>query len=307
MFWRERERDTSDGEQNGGPPCGQVRVLVVGDAGVGKTSLVHLILKGTSIARPSQTVGCSVGVKHISYGSASSSSNSIKGDAQRDFFVELWDVSGHERYKDCRFLFYTQIDGVIFVHDLSQRRTKTNLHKWAAEITANVGTRVMSSGNLVDVARQWVEKQGLLPSSEQLPLTDSFPGNSDLLAAAKEARYDKEAVIKFFRLLIRRIYISDELPDPSPWSISPLQNPIYYTGENLSDDDHYHRRLSSSSESYKYDVLPLLPAHRSLAPAPTLYPQQPMSMPENYSFHRLSATGLPRISSTKLNKADTNI
>ncbi|CAL9182071.1 unnamed protein product [Musa hybrid cultivar] len=338
MFWRERERDTSDGEQNGGPPCGQVRVLVVGDAGVGKTSLVHLILKGTSIARPSQTVGCSVGVKHISYGSASSSSNSIKGDAQRDFFVELWDVSGHERYKDCRFLFYTQIDGVIFVHDLSQRRTKTNLHKWAAEITANgtfstrlgsggpgglpvpylvignktdivakVGTRVMSSGNLVDVARQWVEKQGLLPSSEQLPLTDSFPGNSDLLAAAKEARYDKEAVIKFFRLLIRRIYISDELPDPSPWSISPLQNPIYYTGENLSDDDHYHRRLSSSSEGYKYDVLPLLPAHRSLAPAPTLYPQQPMSMLENYSFHRLSATGLPRISSTKLNKADTNI
>ncbi|RWW00880.1 hypothetical protein GW17_00036125 [Ensete ventricosum] len=201
--------------------------------------------------------------------------------------------------------------------------TKTNLHKWAAEITANgtfstplgsggpgglpvpylvignktdivakVGTRVMSSGNLVNVARQWVEKQGLLPSSEQLPLTDSFPGNSDLLA------------------LIRRMYISDELPDPSPWSISPLQNPIYHTGENLSDDDHYHRRLSSSSsEGYKYDVLPLLPAHRSLTPpAPTLYPQlQPLSVPpENYSFHRLAATGLPRISSTKLNKADTN-
>ena len=105
---------------------------------------MHLILKGTSIARPSQTVGCSVGVKvkiislffskhryvyyvnfltnliiyltqHISYGSASSSSNSIKGDAQSDFFVELWDVSGHERYKDCRFLFYTQIDGKSFL------------------------------------------------------------------------------------------------------------------------------------------------------------------------------------------------
>ena len=31
--------------------------------GVGKTSLAHLILKGTSIARPPQTIGCSVGVK----------------------------------------------------------------------------------------------------------------------------------------------------------------------------------------------------------------------------------------------------
>jgi hypothetical protein len=31
MFWRDRERESK--EQNGGPPCGQVRVLVVGDSG----------------------------------------------------------------------------------------------------------------------------------------------------------------------------------------------------------------------------------------------------------------------------------
>ncbi|RQO92705.1 hypothetical protein POPTR_007G079900v4 [Populus trichocarpa] len=32
MFWRDRERENKD--QNGGPPCGQVRVLVVGDSGI---------------------------------------------------------------------------------------------------------------------------------------------------------------------------------------------------------------------------------------------------------------------------------
>lgn len=32
MFWRDREREIKD--QNGGPPCGQVRVLVVGDSGL---------------------------------------------------------------------------------------------------------------------------------------------------------------------------------------------------------------------------------------------------------------------------------
>ena len=112
--------------------------------GVGKTSLVHLIVKGSSSARPPQTIGCTVGVKvwfnmallvdnnfvvyclefkifnqvltitslqHISYGNSSSSSSSIKGDSERDFFVELWDVSGHDRYKDCRSLFYSQING----------------------------------------------------------------------------------------------------------------------------------------------------------------------------------------------------
>lgn len=32
MFWRGSEREIK--EQNGVPPCGQVRVLVVGDSGI---------------------------------------------------------------------------------------------------------------------------------------------------------------------------------------------------------------------------------------------------------------------------------
>ncbi|XP_062201636.1 uncharacterized protein LOC133904144 [Phragmites australis] len=92
-FWRDGggSGGGSGRDLNGGPPCGQVRVLVVGDSGVGKSSLVHLLLKGPAVARPAQTIGCTVGVKHITYSSQGSSSNSIKGDAtdaERNF-VEL--------------------------------------------------------------------------------------------------------------------------------------------------------------------------------------------------------------------------
>ena len=48
-------------------------------------------------------------------------------------------------------------------------------------IAAKEGTRG-SSGNLVDAARHWVEKHGLLPSSEELPLTESFPSFGGLFA-----------------------------------------------------------------------------------------------------------------------------
>ncbi|XP_038707903.1 small GTPase LIP1-like isoform X2 [Tripterygium wilfordii] len=305
--------------------------------GVGKTSLVHLIVKGSSVARPCQTIGCTVEVKHTTHGNSGSSSSSIKGDAERDFFVELWDVSGHERYKDCRPLFYSQINGVIFVHDLSQRRTKTSLQKWATEIAANgtfsaplasggpgglpvpyivignkadvvakEGTRG-SSGNLVDVARQWVEKQGLLSSTEELPLSESFPGSGGLIAAAKEARFDKEAMMKFFRMLIRRRYFSDELPAPSPWSLSPIQGTVHRLDENLSDDDPFYKNTTSlGGDPYKYNMLPPLPAQRNLTPPPTLYPQQPASMPENYSYPRYSLSSAQELSSTVRSKR-TNI
>ncbi|KAK8644491.1 hypothetical protein V6N13_123797 [Hibiscus sabdariffa] len=360
MFWREREVENN--ELVGGPPCGQIRVLVVGDSGVGKTSLVHLIVKGSSVARPPQTIGCTVGVTHTTYVSPGSSSSSLKGDVERDFFIELWDVSGHERYSDCRSLFYSQINGVIFVHDLSQRRTKTSLQKWAteiavtgtfsaslgsggpgglpvpyivignkADIAAKEGTRG-SGGNLVDAARQWVEKQGLLPSSEELPLTESFPGSGGLIAAAKDARYDKEGVMKFFRMvyshlcllcvdfwlqfvvwsgvklascllqLIRRRYFLDDLPNPNTWSASPVQRTSQRLDENSSDDEKLYRRTSLSGDPYDYSRLPPLPAQRNLTPPPTLYPQQPVSVTENYTLPRFSLTSSQEISSGSRSK-----
>ncbi|KAI4317187.1 hypothetical protein L6164_025078 [Bauhinia variegata] len=336
MFWRDRERENK--QHSGMPPCGQVRVLVIGDSGVGKTSLVNLIVKGSSITRPSPTIGCTVGVKHTTYGNSGSSSSSLKGDSERDFFIELWDVSGHERYKDCRSLFYSQINGVIFVHDLSQRRTKASLVKWAAEIAetgtfsaplgsggpgglpvpyivignkadvaAKEGTRG-SSGNLVDVARQWVEKQGLLPPSEELPLTESFPGSGGLIAAAKEGRHDKEAVMKFFRMLIRRRYFSEELPAPNPWSISPVKRPAQRIDENLIDETDRSYNTSHGGDPYKYNMLPPLPAQRNLTPPPTLYPQQPVSVSENYSFPRFSLYGSSEISTaSRTKRSDINV
>ncbi|KAF6146349.1 hypothetical protein GIB67_020443 [Kingdonia uniflora] len=337
MFWRGDRNKESSREGNGGSPCGQVRVLVVGDSGVGKTSLVHLIVKGSSIAHPSQTIGCTVSVKHTTYGSPGSSSNSIKHDAERNFFVELWDVSGHERYKDCRPLFYSQINGVIFVHDLSQRKTKASLQKWAADVAATgtfsaplgsvgpggllvpyivIGNKADiaakegprgSSGNLVDVARQWVEKQGLLPSSEELPLTESFPGSGGLFAAAKEARYDKEALTKFFQMLIRRRYFSDEVHAPNPWSITPSQRTSHRSTENLTTEDHFHRTPSLTEDPYKYNVLAPLPAQRNLTPPPTLYPQQPASVSENYNLPRFAFTGSPDIGNTRSKRTDINV
>ncbi|XP_022856106.1 small GTPase LIP1-like [Olea europaea var. sylvestris] len=333
MFWSEKERENNG---NGGPPCGQVRVLVVGDSGVGKTSLVHLILTGSSIARPPQTIGCVVGIKHTTYGTSGSSSKSIKGDVQRDFFIELWDISGHERYKDCRSLFYSQINGVMFVHDLSQRRTKTSLQKWASEIAAmgtfsaplssggpgglpvpyivignkaDIATKkstIGSSGNLVDVARQWVEKQGLLRSSEELPLTESFPGSGGLLAAAKEARYDKEALMKFFQVLIRRRYFSDELPGASHWSTS-IHRPLGQSSEISSDEDQQNMNSSLIGDQYMYKALPPLPAQHNLTPPPTLYPQKPMSTPDNYNIPRFALTGYQEISGSRSKRTDINV
>lgn len=51
-------------------------------------------------------------------------------------YVEFWDVGGHEDYEDSRKVFYSGIDGLILVYDVSNAKSLTNLRKWWDEICA---------------------------------------------------------------------------------------------------------------------------------------------------------------------------
>lgn len=65
---------------------------------------------------------------------------------------------------------------------------------------------------------------------------------------------------------------------------------------------------SFQSDPYKYNMLPPLPAQRNLTPPPTLYPQQPVTVSENYSLPRFALNGSSEISSTaRSRRSDINV
>lgn len=59
-----------------------VRVLVIGDKGVGKSSLVHLVCHGDVLRSASSTVGCSIEVSAHRY------------DDKNATFIEWMDIGG---------------------------------------------------------------------------------------------------------------------------------------------------------------------------------------------------------------------
>lgn len=100
------------------------KLLVVGDCGVGKTSFVHGVVHQSPVLNPSSTIGCNVEV--LAYNSGSSGRD-------RDVFLEFWDVGGSSGHRNSRSIFYAGIDGLIVVHDLSNRKSFLNLQKWVRE------------------------------------------------------------------------------------------------------------------------------------------------------------------------------
>eukprot|EP00164_Ancoracysta_twista_P001138 GFYU01001491.1.p1 GENE.GFYU01001491.1~~GFYU01001491.1.p1 ORF type:complete len:284 (+),score=38.68 GFYU01001491.1:187-1038(+) len=99
----------------------RVRLLVVGDSAVGKTSLVHYLCTEEPMPASSWTIGCDLDVKMHSF-------------KDRNYFIEFYDVGGYAGYEITRDIFYNNVHGIILVHDLTNSKSYANLHKWIREV-----------------------------------------------------------------------------------------------------------------------------------------------------------------------------
>lgn len=117
-----------------------VRVLLLGDTGVGKSCLASCLASGGPGRANGHTVGCEVHVRLLP------PPPNQPGIPPR--FVELWDVGGNKEHAALRHLFYEQVHGVIFVHDLCKRTSLASLPGWAAGLGA-AGRSAFASHPLV--------------------------------------------------------------------------------------------------------------------------------------------------------------
>ena len=119
----------------------KAKIVVVGDSGVGKTSLVHLICHGIPLLKPNWTIGCTPEVKIHNYRAGTA--------LEKTYYIELWDVGGWSAHVDARSVFYHQVNGIVLVHDLTNRKSQQNLKKWLHEVVEK--SQLLSSSSLITV------------------------------------------------------------------------------------------------------------------------------------------------------------
>ncbi|KAJ0397928.1 hypothetical protein P43SY_006050 [Pythium insidiosum] len=133
----------------GGDPEYTLKVVLIGDSGVGKSNLVLRFAKNRFNAKSQQTVGFEFATKSIRVG-------------DRRLKAQLWDSSGQERFQSLTAAYYRNAVGAMVVYDITNRATFESATKWLAQIHEHCHESLVTIlvGNKCDLAH--------LPNSRQV-------------------------------------------------------------------------------------------------------------------------------------------
>jgi len=141
---------------------------VLGESGVGKTSLLLRYVENKFTINTKSTIGSDFLSKEIE----------VEG---RPVTLQIWDTAGQERFQGLGTSFYRGADAVIFVFDYSRRKTFDELPNWKKAFLIQVNQEnnkdfpIMILANKMDLEDRQVTKKEIQDwtSSQNLPFYET--------------------------------------------------------------------------------------------------------------------------------------
>nr|XP_032642067.1 ras-related protein Rab-18 [Chelonoidis abingdonii] len=125
-----------------------VEILIIGESGVGKSSLLLRFTDDTFDPELAATIGVDFKVKTIS----------VDGNKAK---LAIWDTAGQERFRTLTPSYYRGAQGVILVYDVTRRDTFVKLDNWLNELetycTRNDIVKMLV-GNKIDKENRAVDR-----------------------------------------------------------------------------------------------------------------------------------------------------
>jgi len=135
------------------------KLLIIGDSGVGKSSLLVRFADNQFTGNYITTIGVDFKIRTIE----------INGERVK---LQIWDTAGQERFRTITSTYYRGTHGVIVVYDVSSGESFANVKRWLHEIDANcdVVNRILVGNKnddpdrkvvLTEDARRFADQMGI--------------------------------------------------------------------------------------------------------------------------------------------------
>lgn len=200
-----------------------VKLLLIGDSGTGKTSLLLQFTDNKFDQNTLATIGVDFRVKimTIEDPTADYSNSNDKNTNTKTIKATVWDTAGQERYRTLTSSYYKGAHGIILVYDVNRRDTFDGLKLWLEEVdqytagaSLNDVIKVLA-GNKIDIKKDQVT----------LEEAEKFASENGMLSFRTSAK-TKEGIDNVFTELLNKIIESPTL----------LRNTLPQKHHDLLDD-----------------------------------------------------------------------
>ena len=140
------EQDSREDSEGDSVSVTRHKIIFVGDAGVGKTTIIARIMDSpfNEVYEPS------IGVDFMS--------KSIKYHGQ-NIKLQMWDTAGQEKYKGLIPSYVRNSSIVFVVYDVAMKSSFDNIPKWISFIRSIENTTLILCGNKIDLEKREVTKE----------------------------------------------------------------------------------------------------------------------------------------------------
>lgn len=106
-----------------------LKVIILGDSGVGKTSLIQRYVNGKYTQQYKATIGADFSTKDVEV-------EDING-GKATATLQIWDTAGQERFQSLGVAFYRGADCCILVYDVANEKSFAKLKTWRDDFLLN--------------------------------------------------------------------------------------------------------------------------------------------------------------------------
>lgn len=165
-----------------------VKLLILGDSSVGKSSLMNRFCSGTFNSSHVATIGVDFKYK------------TIECDSKR-IKLQIWDTAGQEKYRSIVKSYYKGAMGIILTYAINDRRSFQNVESWMKQISTNAaqGVIILLVGNKSDLSERVVE------TSEGQKMADNH-NIGFLEVSAKDGTYVYDAFQELSKQIKNKIH-----------------------------------------------------------------------------------------------------
>jgi small GTP-binding protein len=185
-----------------------VKIVLIGDSGVGKSNLVHRFIHGTFSEGIANTIGVDFLIKDMV----------VRNQAVR---VQFWDTAGQEKYRSIANAYYKNAQGAVIVYDVATRESFENVGRWLQEVNefGEKGIQILVLGNKIDL-----EGKRQVLTAEAAKMAENK--GAFFCEASAKTNQDNSVVVAFERLIaeiMNRIEIEERSVSGENVSLTRLE------------------------------------------------------------------------------------